>query len=150
MHERVEPAERNDQTYESVVATYKAMRRSTLELVAEEGLTEPQYQALKVMAKNGAVVMRKISDDMLVTPANVTGIVDRLEQKGLIKRTARLGDRRATVIELTPGGLAVQKRVASRYREFVQRAVGALTADEQRSLRNLLEKLQLEMSRQTQ
>jgi DNA-binding MarR family transcriptional regulator len=87
-----------------------------------------------------------MSDDMLVTPGNVTGIVDRLEQKGLVKRTARPGDRRATVIDLTPEGLALHKRVASRYRDFVKRAVGGLTADEQHSLRDLHEKLRREMS----
>ncbi len=33
------------------------------------------------------MLMRKMSDAMLVTPANVTGIIDRLEEKKLVRRT---------------------------------------------------------------
>jgi DNA-binding MarR family transcriptional regulator len=146
---RTEPAEGNDKTYNAVLATYKAMHRRTFELASEEGLTQPQFYALRVIAKNGAIPMKRISDEMRVTPANVTGIVDRLEQKGLIRRMAREGDRRATIIELTPKGIAVQERVASTYSKFVHRALGALTTDERETLRYLLEKLQLEMFRST-
>ena len=144
---RTEPAERHNETYNTVITTYKVMQRSIAELLSEEGLTQPQFYALRVIAKNGAMPMRGISDEMHVTPANVTGIIDRLEHKGLIKRMARQGDRRATIIELTPEGRAVQERVAARYGELMQRALQAFTTDEQEALRYLLEKLQREMSR---
>jgi DNA-binding MarR family transcriptional regulator len=86
---------------------------------------------------------------MVVSPANLTGIIDRLEQKGLIRRSARPGDRRATVIELTPEGVALQERVAASYSEFVRAALRTFSRDEKRTLRHLLEKLQREMSRET-
>ena len=65
------------------------------------------YYALRVIAKNGAMLMRKMSEALLVTPANVTGIVDRLEQKGLIRRTASQGDRRVTIVECHSKGESV-------------------------------------------
>lgn len=144
---RTEAAERRDETYNTVIATHKLMQRSIAELLSEEALTQAQFYALRVVARNGAMLMRKISEEMLVTPATITGIVDRLERKGLVKRMARQGDRRATIIELTPEGRAVQERVATRYSELMQRALHAFTTDEQRALRHLLEKLQQEMSR---
>jgi MarR family transcriptional regulator, organic hydroperoxide resistance regulator len=139
--------ERHNETYDAVNAAFKAMQRSIAELLAEEGLTQPQFVAMRVVAKSGAAPMRKISDEMLVTtPANLTGIIDRLESKGLIKRMARRGDRRATIIELTPEGRAAQERVASRYSRFMQNALQAFTKDERKTLRYLLEKLRREMS----
>jgi len=146
---RMKPAEDNDETYTSVIQTYKVMHRSTFELASIEGLTQPQFYAMRVIARNGAMLMNEIGDKMLVTPANVTGIVDRLEQKRLIRRMPRLGDRRATIVELTPEGMALQEKVATRYSQFVHRALEALTTDEQQTLRNLLEKLRREMSRST-
>jgi MarR family transcriptional regulator, organic hydroperoxide resistance regulator len=142
-----ERAEQSDGAYDAVIATYKVMKRSIAELLSEEGLTQPQFSVLKTVAKNGVTPMKGISDELLVNPANITGTVDRLESKGLIERMARKGDRRATMIGLTPKGTAVQKRVATRYGESVQKALQAFTSDEQRMLRDLLEKLQREMSR---
>jgi len=145
MPERTEPASA-EETYNAVISTQRAIKRATLVLVSAQALTHPQYQALREIAKNGAMLMREISDAMLVTPANVTGIVDRLEEKGLITRKISQGDRRATIVELTPEGRAVQERVAKKQGELVQRALGTFTADEQRTLRGLLQKLQREIS----
>lgn len=145
MPERTEPASA-EETYNAVISTQRAIKRATLVLVSAQALTHPQYQALREIAKNGAMLMREISDAMLVTPANVTGIVDRLEEKGLITRKISQGDRRATIVELTPEGRAVQERVAKKQGELVQRALGAFTVDEQRTLRSLLQKLQREIS----
>ena len=145
MPERTEPASA-EETYNAVISTQRAIKRATLVLVSAQALTHPQYQALREIAKNGAMLMREISDAMLVTPANVTGIVDRLEEKGLITRKISQGDRRATIVELTPEGRAVQERVAKKQGELVQRALGAFTVDEQRTLRGLLQKLQREIS----
>ncbi len=139
--------EQQNETYNAVIATYKAMHRSIAELLAKEDLTQPQFIALRVLSRKGAMLMCKISEEMLVTPANVTGIIDRLEHKGLVKRVARQGDRRATIIELTTEGRAVQERVAVRYSEMMRRALQGFTTEEQETLRGLLAKLQREMSR---
>ena len=144
--ERTEPASA-EETYNAVISTQRAIKQATLKLVSAEALTHPQYQALREIAKkSGAMLMREISDAMLVTPANVTGIVDRLEEKRLVTRKVSQGDRRATIVELTPEGRAVQERVAKKQGQLVQRALGAFKVDEQRTLRSLLQKLQREIS----
>ncbi len=143
---QAELAEQPNGTYNTIIATYKTMQRSISAMLAEEGLTQPQFYALRVIAKNGPMPMKGISDEMLVTPANVTGIVDRLESKGLIRRTAGPVDRRTNIIELTAEGRAVQERVAARYSASMQRALRAFTTDEQKTLRYLLVKLRKEMS----
>jgi DNA-binding MarR family transcriptional regulator len=144
---RPEPTRHHDETYNAIIAAFKAMQHSIAELLSEEGLTQPQFIALCVIAKNESIPMKVISDEMLVTPANITGIVDRLEHKELIKRMARPGDRRATIINLTHEGRAMQERVSLKYSEFMQKALQAFTRDEQKALRHLLKKLQQEMSR---
>ncbi|MDG6988644.1 MAG: MarR family transcriptional regulator [Nitrososphaerota archaeon] len=136
----------HNETYGAILSAYRAMARRIAEMLSEEGLTQPQFQALRVVAKKGTVCMREISDEMLVTPANITGIVDRLESRGLLMRTGRKGDRRTTDIELTPKGRALQERVAERYGEFVQNALRVFTPAEQRTLRELLVKLQEAMA----
>ena len=123
------------------------MARRIAEMFSEEGLTRPQFQALRIVAKKGAVCMREISDEMFVTPANITGIIDRLEARGLLTRAGRKGDRRTTDIMLTTKGKALQGRVAEKYGRFMQNALGVFTQEEQKTLRDLLLKLQEGMSR---
>ena len=147
MPPRAETAEADQEAYNTVIATYKVIRHATLGLFAEEGITEPQFQALMLLVENGPMLMRKMSDEMLVTPANVTGIMDRLEEKDLVRRTSGNEDRRATIIEITPDGKALYERVAIKKAEMLQKALATFTKDELMTLNGLLEKFQREMSR---
>jgi MarR family 2-MHQ and catechol resistance regulon transcriptional repressor len=132
---------------EAISATYRTLRRESEELLSKEDMTRPQFQTLMCLAEKSPILMKAISEKMFVTKANVTGIIDRLESKGLVKRTANQRDRRATMIELTPKGVALQKSVSSKYMTFMQDSLKVLTKDEQKSLRDALVKLQGGMSR---
>jgi MarR family 2-MHQ and catechol resistance regulon transcriptional repressor len=131
---------------DAIGATYRMLLRESEELLSKEGMTRAQFQALRCVAEKGPVPMKEISKKMFVTRANITGLIDKLESKGLVRRTAHDKDRRATFIELTPRGAAVQRRVSSKYRAFVQGALKVLTEDEQRDLRDVLSKLREGMS----
>jgi DNA-binding MarR family transcriptional regulator len=48
--------------------------------------------------------MREIGGKLLVTPRNMTAMIDQLEQAGLVARRPHPADRRATLLELTPAG----------------------------------------------
>ena len=132
----------SDATYNAVIAAYKAMRRSIAEELSNEDLTPPQFSVLRMLAKKGALPMNRISQDMLVTPPNITGLIDRLESNKLVRRGASEEDRRAIMIELTPEGKKVQAAVAKRYNEFMRDVLHKFTHDEQRTLRTLLTKLE--------
>ena len=79
---------------------------------------------------------------MLVTPPNITGLIDRLESKGFIKRTARKEDRRATIIELTSEGRRIQEKVKKRFNKFMQEVLSEFTPEESRTLSRLLAKFE--------
>lgn len=136
----------HNETYNAITASYRLMQRKITEMLSEEGITQPQFHVLRIAAKTGGTSMREMSDEMLVTPANMTGIIDRLESRGLIRRGTRKGDRRARIIALTPKGKALQERVSAKYSESMQKALRVLTDDEQRTLSELHVKLQEGMS----
>jgi DNA-binding MarR family transcriptional regulator len=143
---RSETALADQEAYNTVIATLKMIRHVALELFADEGITEPQLQALELLVTNGPMLMRKISDALLVTPANITGIVDRLEEKKLVKRTLVKGDRRSTIVEVTPEGKTLHEKVARKKSDRIQKSLSLLTKDERITLIRLLEKFQRGMS----
>lgn len=139
-------ASHHNETYNSITAAYKLMQGRITEMLSGEGLTQPQFHVLRIAAKSGGTSIREISDEMLVTPANMTGIIDRLESRGLIRRGSRKEDRRAKIIGLTPRGRALQEKVAAKYSDFIQKSLRVLTNDEQKTLSDILVKLQEGMS----
>ena len=147
MPARLEASEVEQDTYNAFISTTKMLKRAALAVFSAQGLSESQFQALDLLVDNGPMLMRKMSDAMLVTPANITGIVDRLEEKKLVNRTASTGDRRATIIEITPEGRTLHDRVGKKKAELVRKTLSAFTKEEQKAMYNLLDKFQREMSR---
>lgn len=73
------------------------------------GLTGPQSVVLRNLLDNGAMSSADLSRIAYVTPSNITGIIDRLENKGLVERIRLKDDRRVTMITLTQSGRELSK-----------------------------------------
>src|SRR5690349_1275709 len=77
---------------------------------AGQGLTATQGTALLRLG-HGPYIMRELAESMGCDPSTVTGLADRLEARGLLARRPAPGDRRVTVLTLTPEGTAVRERL---------------------------------------
>jgi DNA-binding MarR family transcriptional regulator len=90
---------------------------------ARHDLTAPQARLLCVLT-DGPRAMSELAAILGVEKAAMTGLIDRIERRGLVQRTAVPGDRRACRVELTPSGetraVAVHDEVAA--------VLGALTS----------------------
>lgn len=96
---------------EAIDETVAAIRRVGLALkgrfharLAEHGLTFPQAMILRALHKEGRRTARELADAMCVTPANITGILDRLERDRLVTRSRNPDDRRVVYVRLTEKG----------------------------------------------
>src|ERR1044072_8739471 len=82
------------------------MRQRFLTTVTELGLSFPQAHPLKVLRPAHPTAMRELADGLHCDPSNITGIVDRLGDRGLVERGSAPGDRRARTLTLTQEGTA--------------------------------------------
>jgi DNA-binding MarR family transcriptional regulator len=73
----------------------------------DSGLTLTQLKSLFLIANKGSTNFRKLAKALGVTPSNVTGIVDRLEEQGLVSRTQNPEDRREMTLQATDKGKAL-------------------------------------------
>lgn len=81
------------------------------EQISALGLTVPQAQLLRIL--DAPLPMSQIANRLHCDASNITGIVDRLEARGLVERGVKPGDRRIKVIVLTAEGKRVRMRVAA-------------------------------------
>jgi DNA-binding MarR family transcriptional regulator len=73
----------------------------------DSGLTLTQLRSLFLIANKGSTNFRKLAKALGVTPSNVTGIVDRLVEQGLVSRTQNPEDRREMTLRATDKGKAL-------------------------------------------
>jgi DNA-binding MarR family transcriptional regulator len=73
----------------------------------DSGLTLTQLRSLFLIANKGSINFRKLAEALEVTPSNVTGIVDRLVEQGLVSRTQNPEDRREMTLQATDKGKAL-------------------------------------------
>jgi DNA-binding MarR family transcriptional regulator len=66
--------------------------------IARGGLTGPQQSAMSVLVASGGMSLKHLSKELGLAHSTVSGIVDRLEKQGLVKREASQSDRRVTQI----------------------------------------------------
>ncbi len=119
------------------------VRQHFLHTITDLGLSFPQAHALKVLRPGHPIAMRELADGLHCDPSNITGIVDRLGDRGLVERGSAPGDRRVKTLTLTQEGAALRMRLLDRLSEPPP-GLGRLRLDEQRQLRDLLRRALLD------
>jgi L-2,4-diaminobutyric acid acetyltransferase len=86
------------------------------------GLTTPQIVLLKAIAAEPGATLGRVTDQVSLSQATVTAIVDRLEERGLVVRRRNARDKRVVNVELTESGAALLREAPAPLQdEFVRR-----------------------------
>jgi DNA-binding MarR family transcriptional regulator len=110
-------------------------------LRVEYDTTLPQFDVMSALDRTGAgLTMSALSEALMVSNGNVTGIVERLVEQGLVERAPVAGDRRATLVRLTGRGRETFAEMAARHRDWVSDALGGLNVQDAAALIGLLDR----------
>jgi DNA-binding MarR family transcriptional regulator len=87
------------------------------------GLTFPQYNVMRILdgSENGQNTISRVSNLMLVSGANMTGIAKRLERDGFLTRKGIPEDERVTLLEITSKGKQTLKSIEMDRDELIDR-----------------------------
>ncbi len=86
-------------------------RQSGANIRARTGLTPSQFDIIATLGNTSGMTFKELGEKTLITKGTLTGVVDRLEAKGLVVRVTQLEDRRSSIVQLTKQGEAEFKRV---------------------------------------
>ena len=106
---------------------------------AEHSLTGAQARLLSLLSLE-PLPMRKLAQKLRCEPSNVTGIVDRLESRGLVERRPDPADRRVKLAAATQEGRRVAKDLRESLR-FAREPLAGLGREERLALRGLLRQM---------
>jgi DNA-binding MarR family transcriptional regulator len=106
-------------------------------VAAEFELSPMQAHVLRLLEPGTPLPMRTLARKLCCDASNVTGIVDRLEERGLVRRDAAPGDRRIKMLVVTDDGASVRRRIVKRLSEAPE-PISKLSPADQRALREIL------------
>jgi len=122
------------------------LTRTTRQALTETKLQKHEYETLHhLMVRDtpGRASPTALAHDMGVSPAGITGRLDRLEKKGWLKRVPDTKDRRKVDVEITRAGMAVWRSAMQLRGGAEEQLASALTRKELEKLNRLLRKLLL-------
>jgi DNA-binding MarR family transcriptional regulator len=93
-------------------------------------ITVPQIKSLFFISNQGSTSLGKLASALGVTPANVTGIVDRLVEHKLITRVENTQDRRMLIVRTTEKGEELVANLRERKKSYLSKALSDLNSDE--------------------
>jgi len=105
------------------------------------GLTPPQFYVLATIGYAGGLPFGEIGAKMMVTVSNLTGIVDRLEEKKVVSRKRDENDRRVVHVVLTEKGARLYKSTIPLFEKSLVQIFSSLDKPQQKELSVLLRKL---------
>ncbi len=127
--------------FEKLSKVTDKVRKVQAKQMFEQKLTSPQFNVMDVIYKNGSLPLKKISEELMVTGANITCVVDNLEKEGFVKRVQSSEDRRLINVELTPTGKSKIESIYPEYKQKIAENFSALNETEQKELLELLSKI---------
>ena len=105
-------------------------------------LSPSQFNVLNLLADQpGGLSQTELGRLLIMHRSNVTGLVDRLEQRGLLRRRDAAGDRRAYCVMLTPAGRKLVGQITPEYLRMAEKVWGNFPASQARQLTSDLEQI---------
>jgi DNA-binding MarR family transcriptional regulator len=125
----------------SLALIYNVITNEMTSYLDQFKLTPGKFNILMVIkhqGKNEGIPQVEISKKLIVTPSNMTKLIDKLEKDGLVERSALEGDRRVNIMKITSKGSKLLDQVWPEYNERLKGLISGLNQNQQKDVSDLL------------
>ncbi len=131
-----------DSIVETIIYLYTESRRLTKGMAREVGLTGPQLTVIKLLESFHDLSLSSLSERIRAQNSTVTGIIDRMEREGLVRRERSTSDRRVVHIRLSEKGHKLAREIQVEPMEIFRDALASLCPADLRDLLRIMNQLQ--------
>jgi len=120
---------------------HRAIRKELDNKFKEFSITPPQFEVLLLLWAEDGLLLSELGRKLSRDGPTITGVVDRMEKKQLVKRTRDERDRRAIKIVLTLKGVRLKGKLTTLRNEIIDKTIGNFARNELEQLEYLLTKI---------
>lgn len=124
-----------------LVRAYQAFASYDADGYRDSELTVPQADVLFTLGNTDGLSFKEIGEKTLITKGTLTGVIDRMEQKKLVKRRVCTEDRRITYVALTKQGERLFEKVFPQQVDYIKQRFDRLSKSELKDIGQALTKL---------
>ena len=124
-----------------IMINHTLFQKKVLNKLMKTGLTSGQPKVLEYLSIYNGSMQKDIAYGCQIDPATLTGIVERMEEKGLVERRIMNGNRRSSYVYLTESGIENSKRVAAAFVEIETEVFKGIDKSEREQFMNVLYKI---------
>ena len=128
-------------TLRELARCYQAFEAYSGAHIRTLGLTPPQFDIVATLGNTEGMTFKELGEKTLITKGTLTGVVDRLAEKKLVRRVASPTDGRSQIVQLTAKGTALFDKVFPAHIAAVRRAFDSISAAELEQARLALARL---------
>jgi MarR family 2-MHQ and catechol resistance regulon transcriptional repressor len=119
----------------------RAVEAQAQHSIARFGMVQSDFGVLEALLHRGPLSAKQLGAKVLLTSGSMTAAVDRLANRGLVRREDDADDRRACIVQLTAAGRRLIERAFAQHRAEMEEALEGFSIDERRKLLPLLRRL---------
>jgi len=143
---RVRPAV-SEAVFRAFLRSWGLLRQAQDPYFAGFGISASQWGILRVLQRaevkgEAELALKEVGERLLIQPPSVTGVVDRLERQGFVKRSPSKTDLRVRHLRLTRPGRELMAKVLEGHAERIQSLFAGLEPEEQETMLGLLQRLE--------
>lgn len=124
-----------------LASTYRAFEIYSSEHIRSLGLTPSQFDIVATLGNTPGMSPKELGDKTLITKGTLTGVIDRLVDKGLVRRIASPSDGRSQIVQLTDHGDELFVRIFPAHLTYMAQAFTQLTPAEMDEIKSSLRRL---------
>lgn len=113
-----------------LVGTYQAFEVYSAAHIRSLGLTPSQFDIIATLGNTSGMPPKELGEKTLITKGTLTGVVDRLTDKGLVRRVASPSDGRSQIVQLTLEGEGLFARIFPAHLAYMERVFAQMMPDE--------------------
>jgi MarR family 2-MHQ and catechol resistance regulon transcriptional repressor len=110
-----------------LVSTYQAFESFSTKHVKELGLTATQFDVIATLGNQPPMTCKELGEKTLILKGTMTGVLERLETRGLIEKIPNADDGRSYKIGLTESGDSLFKKVFPKHLRYLEQAFEKLS-----------------------
>ena len=120
---------------------FRSVAEAAKQQIGGLGLGDSDFRVLEALLHKGPLPVNTIGPKVELTPGSISVAVDRLEDRGLVKRKVDPDDRRIHTVYLTPAGESIIRKAFAHHEHEMETLFRGLSHRERRALVSLLKKL---------